>query len=252
VYSNLLRALDAVQGVDTITMATPLSDLFPSNSLELFTRPNADFTYALEKNSSGTPVNSALDGNVQVSNYIAQLPVYPIQAWSFRLFLGVNELTVQPGIRPGYAQVFGGNLSVDLNYPSTVSILTGQVSLWIKGVPGDLSMKLIPTGGYSSEKFVNIYVGYSGNTTLAKRREIRSAVRAYGDGVAVGAPIYGQQVPGVLGSNSNLTQVIAAVSGVTGVSRVALDTPGNTDKLINTIETELLRIGDVVLNNEVD
>ncbi len=252
IYSNLLRALDAVVGVDTITMATPTADLLPANSLELFTRPNASFTYALDKNSNGTPVISSVDGGVQISNYTAQMPVYPIQAWSFRLFLGINELTVQPGILPGFAQIFGSNLSSDLNFPSTVNLLTGVVSLWIKGVPGDLTMELIPVTGYSTEKFVNIYVGYTGDTSQSKRRAIRSAVRAYGDGVAVGAPVYGQQVPGIIGSASNITNVIAAISGVTSVNRVALDTPGSTDKVVNTVETQLLRIGDVVLNNEID
>jgi hypothetical protein len=250
-YSNLVRLLDEVYGVDTITMATPTSDLFPSNSLELFTRPDANFSYDLAKNGVGNPVYSNLDG-VQISQYIAQLPVYPIEAWSVRLFLGVKELTIQPGILPGNAQVFGDNLSADLTYPSTINLLTGQVSLWIKGAPGDLSMKLIPIDGYATEKLVNIYVGYSGNTSQTKRREIRSAVRSYGDGLMVGAPIYGSEIAGIVGSKSNITQVIGAVDGVVSVNRVALDTPGNTSKMIATVETELLRIGDVILNNEVD
>lgn len=250
-YSNLVRLLDEVYGVDTITMATPTSDLFPSNSLELFTRPDANFSYDLAKNGVGNPVYSNLDG-VQISQYIAQLPVYPIEAWSIRLFLGVKELTIQPGILPGNAQVFGDNLSADLAYPSTINLLTGQVSLWIKGAPGDLSMKLIPIDGYATEKLVNIYVGYSGNTSQTKRREIRSAVRSYGDGLMVGAPIYGSEIAGIVGSKSNISQVIGAVDGVVSVNRVALDTPGNNSKMIATVETELLRIGDVILNNEVD
>lgn len=250
-YSNLVRLLDEVYGVDTITMATPTSDLFPSNSLELFTRPDANYSYDLAKNGVGNPVYSNLDG-VQISQYIAQLPVYPIKAWSVRLFLGVKELTIQPGILPGNAQVFGDNLSADLTYPSTINLLTGQVSLWIKGAPGDLSMKLIPIDGYATEKLVNIYVGYSGNTSQTKRREIRSAIRSFGDGLMVGAPIYGSEIAGIVGSKSNITQVIGAVDGVVSVNRVALDTPGNNSSMIATVETELLRIGDVILNNEVD
>lgn len=250
-YSNLVRLLDEVYGVDTITMATPTSDLFPSNSLELFTRPDANYSYDLAKNGVGNPVYSNLDG-VQISQYIAQLPVYPIKAWSVRLFLGVKELTIQPGILPGNAQVFGDNLSADLTYPSTINLLTGQVSLWIKGAPGDLSMKLIPIDGYATEKLVNIYVGYSGNTSQTKRREIRSAIRSFGDGLMVGAPLYGSEIAGIVGSKSNITQVIGAVDGVVSVNRVALDTPGNNSSMIATVETELLRIGDVILNNEVD
>ena len=250
-YSNLVRALDEVFGVDTLAMATPTSDLYPSNSLELFTRPDSNYSYALNKNGVGTPVYSSQDA-AMVTNYVAQLPVYPLDAWSVRLFLGTKELTVQPGIESGTAQVFGDNLSVDLGYPSTVSTLTGKVSLWIKGAPGDLSMKLSSIVGYATEKFVNVYVGYSGNTSQTKRREIRSAIRAYGDGVAVGSPIYASEIAGIVGSRSNLSRVIEAVEGVTSVNRVALDTPGSTDKVINAVETELLRIQDVILNSEVD
>jgi len=261
-YSNLVRALDEVYGVDTVNMATPTADLFPSNSLELFTRPDANFSYALDKNGSGTPVTSTVDGT-QVSLYIAQMPVYPIQAWSLRLFLGINELTVQPGVRAyvngaagyfsGYAQVFGEHLSEDVdNFPSTVNLLTGQIQLWIKGAPGDLSMKLIPITGYATEKIVNVFVGYQGDTSQTKRREIRSAIRGFGDGIAPGAPLYGQVINGVAGSAANITKLVSGVAGVTTVNRVALDTAGSTDKSLNTVETELLRIGDIILNNEVD
>jgi hypothetical protein len=250
-YSNLVRALDEVYGVDTVTMAAPTSDLFPSNSLELFTRPDANYAYALDKNGVGTPTFSAVDG-VVVSQYLAQLPVYPLQAWSLRLFLGVRELTIQPGILPGSAQLFGDNLSADLAFPSTVNLLTGSVTLFIKGAPGDLALKLVPVKGYATEKNINIYVGYSGNTSQTKRREIRSAIRSYGEGLAVGAPLYASQVSGIVGSKSNLTEVIRAISGVTAVNRVALDVPGNTEAVLNTVETELLRIKDVILNNDVD
>jgi hypothetical protein len=250
-YSNLVRALDEVYGVDTINMSTPTSDLYPSNSLELWTRPDQEFVYALSKQSVGTPVYSTYD-QVTVSQYSAQLVIYPISAWSVRLFLGIQELTVVPGIIPGTAQVFGDNLSGTLDYPSTINLLTGQITLWIKGVPGDLSMKLIPIVGYASDKTVNIYVGYTGDTSQSKRREIRSAIRAWGDGLQIGSPIYASEVSGIVGSKSNITEVIAAISGVVGVNRVALDTPGNTTKMLSAVETELLRIGDVILNNEVD
>ncbi len=252
IYSHLFDTITGVAGIDTLIMATPTSDLFPSNSLELFTPPDPNFSYALAKNGSGTPSFSAVD-NANVSLYTAQMPVFPIQAWSFSLLLGINPLTIVPGIEPGFAQVLGPGLSADLNnFPSTVNLLTGQINLYIIGAPGDLSMNLVPIVGYATDKFVNIYVGYGGDTSQSKRREIRSAIEAWGNGLAVGASLYGRSVPGIIGSASNITAVISAVGGVTSVNRVALDIPGNTAAVVSTVETELLRIGDVILNNEID
>lgn len=252
IYSRLFNTLSGVSGVDTLILATPTGDLFPANSLELFTPPDANFSYPLTKNGAGTPTSSPID-NATVSLYTAQMPVFPIQAWSFTLFLGINQLTIVPGILPGFAQVLGPGLSADVdNYPSTVNLLTGQINLYIIGAPGDLSMTLTPIVGYATDKFVNIYVGYSGDTSLAKRREIRSAIDAWGNGLAVGGSLYGQRVPGIVGSASNIKAIIEAISGITAVNRVALDTPGSTAAVVSTVETELLRIGDVILNNEID
>ena len=248
-YSNLVRDLDETYGVDTVTLATPTSDLFPASSLELFTRVDSNYSYSLTKIGVGTPVYSLTD-LATITEYSAQLPVYPLEAWSVRLFLGTKELTIQPGILPGTAQVFGENLSSDLSHLSYINVLTGQATLWIKGAPGDLSMEINPIGGYSSEVTVNVYAGYSGDVSQAKRNEIRAAVRSYGLGVAIGSPIYASEISGIVGSRSNITRVIAAVSGVTSVNRVALDTPGSTAKSINVVENELIRIGDVILNNE--
>lgn len=252
IYSHLFNTINSVAGIDTLIIATPTGDLFPANSLQLFTPPDPNFSYALTKNGTGTPSFSVVD-NANVSLYTAQMPVFPIQAWSFTLFLGINQLTVVSGIQPGFSQVLGPGLSTNINsFPSTVNLLTGQISLYIIGAPGDLSMKLVPIVGYATEKFVNIYVGYSGDTSQSKRREIRSAIEAWGNGLAVGASLYGRSVPGIVGSASNVTAVISAVSGVTSVNRVALDIPGNTASVVSTVETELLRIGDVILNNEID
>jgi hypothetical protein len=252
IYSHLFSTINSVTGIDTLILATPTGDLFPANSLQLFTPPDPNHSYALVKNGAGNPSASTVD-NANVSLYVAQMPVFPIQAWSFQLSLGIHPLTVVPGILPGTAQILGPGLSSDIdNFPSTVNLLTGQINLYIIGAPGDLAMTLIPIVGYATEKFVNIYVGYSGNTSQSKRREIRSAIEAWGNGLAVGASLYGQKVPGIIGSASNITAVIQAVGGVTAVNRVALDIPGNTSAMVSTVETELLRIGDVILNNEID
>jgi hypothetical protein len=133
--------------------------------------------------------------------------VSPIQAWSVRLFLGLNELTVVPGATPGFAELYGDDLSTSSEdepdsiklvdpessqgYKSTIDLLTGQVRLWLKGAPGDLTMKLNQIGGYSVERPINIYVGYTGDNSQTKRREIRAALRSWSDGIPVGGAIYG-------------------------------------------------------------
>lgn len=259
VYSDLVRSLDSVFGVDKVNMATPIRDLTPSSSIELFTPPQTDFVYTIDRNGVGVPVFSAADG-FNISLYEAQLPVFPLAAWSFRLLLGANELTVVPGLRSGEALLLGPNLSVnqtqdaDKNYiySSTVNMLTGKVQLWLVGAPGDLTMKLIPVTGYSSERVVNVYVGYEGDNTQTKRREIRAAVRAWGEGLTVGGTMFGVLVSGVTSSKSCIKEVVSAVAGVDKVNRVALDTPASTADRLTAIDNELLTLGNIVLNNQID
>lgn len=259
VYSDMVRSLDSVFGVDKLNMSTPIRDLMPSNSIELFTAPQADYAYPVERNGVGAPVYSAIDG-FSISLYEAQLPVFPLAAWSFRLFLGTNELTVVSGLKPGEALLLGQNLSVNLGqdaskaytYASTVNLLTGKVRLWLVGAPGALAMKLIPVTGYSAERVINVYVGYEGDTTQTKRREIRAAIRAWSEGLPVGGTMFGIPVSGVASSRSCLKEVVASVAGVDLVNRVALDTPASSADRLSAIDYELLTVGNVVLNNQSD
>lgn len=259
VYSDLVRSLDSAFGVDKVNMATPIRDLTPSSTIELFTPPQSDFVYSIERNGVGVPVFSAVD-SANISQYEAQLPVFPLSAWSFRLFLGTNELMVLPGLRPGDTLLLGNNLSVSqvqgadasYTYASTVNLLTGKAKLWIVGAPGDLTMKLIPVTGYSTERVVNVYVGYEGDNTQTKRREIRTAIRAWGDGLPVGGTMFGVPVAGVSGSRSCIKEVVRLISGVDSVNRVALDTPASSADRLTAIDYELLVLGNVVINNQID
>lgn len=266
IFSDLVRSLDEVYGVDSVNMATPIADLSPSNSTELFTVLSSDYEYALDRTGVGTPVNTADDS--ETSLYVAQLPVSPVQPWSIRLFLGTNELTIVPAATAGFAEIYGENLSAstedlpdDLKlvdpepsqkFKSTVNILTGQVRLWLKGAPGDLVMKLNQVGGYSSERTVSVFIGYTGDNTQTKRREIRASVRAWGNGLQVGGAIYGSETPGIRGSKSNITSVVENFGGVTAVTRVALESPANAAKRVLAQDYELLKLGNIVLNNQVD
>jgi len=258
IFSDLVASLDAVFGMDNFVMATPITDLYPSNTTELFTVPQDTFVYELDKTASGTPETDS--SGVQVSPYTVQLPIFPVQTWSFKLLLGVNEVSVMPYLYTGtdervlvqQARLMGENLSSDDNYVSKVNLLTGQATLWIKGAPGDLSMQLVTAQGYSAERAVNLYIGYSGDTSQTKRREIRAALQAWGQGLFIGGAIYAQRVEGISASVVSVTDMVEAIPGVDAVNRVALDTPANSQNRVVASDFEVLRLGLVVLNNQVD
>lgn len=258
-YSNLVRALDSAYGVDTVNMATPITDLTPSNSTELFTVPQDTFVYNISRQSGGS---QQVDGNgIATSLYTAQLPIFPMAAWSFRLFLGQDELTILPDAVSGYARLLGSNLSapalsasaaVNEAFMSKVNLLTGQVSLYLIGAPGDLTMKLVSVQGYSSERVVPVYIGYTGSNTQTTRREIRSALRAYSDGLQIGGSLYATSVPNIVASTVAVQDVVEGVNGVDTVTRVALDSPASTENRVTAADYEVLKIGNIFINNNVD
>lgn len=258
IYSDMVASLDAVFGMDNLVMATPITDLYPSNSTELFTVPQDTFVYSLDKTASGSPETD--NSGVQVSPYSVQLPIFPIQTWSFTMFLGINELSNLPFINLDaegrvlvqQARLMGENLSSDDNYVSSLNLLTGQATLWIKGAPGDLTMQLTTAQGYSAERVVNLFIGYSGDTSQTKRREIRAALQAWGQGLFIGGAIYADRVEGISASVVSVTDMVETIPGVDAVNRVALDTPANSQDRVVASDFELLRLGQIVLNNQVD
>jgi hypothetical protein len=249
-FSELTQVLNGVFGLSTFQIATPLTDLIAPDSTTLFTPPQDDFVYDIMRNGFGSPSTDSL-GN-QVSPYTAQLPIFPLQAWAFPLFLGTNQLTVVPYVASGQARVFGTNITTDDDFPSVVNLLTGQITLWLIGAPGDLTMQLTTAQGYSSERVVNVYIGYQGDNTATERQQIRAALRAWSNGLAIGGAIYAARATGVLPSNVSVTDVVQAVPSVDFVTRVALDTPANVANVITAADFELLRLGNIVLNNNVD
>ena len=249
-FSDLMLTLEGVFGLSTFNVATPLSDLIAPNSTTLFTSPQDTFVYDIMRNGAGNPQTDA-SGN-QVSPYTAQLPIFPLQAWAFELFLGTNQLTVVPYVASGQARVFGTNITADDNFPSVVNLLTGQVTLWLIGAPGDLTMQLITAQGYSALRVVNVYIGYLGDNTATERQQIRAALRAWSNGLAIGGTVYAARAPGVLASNVSITDVVEAVTSVDYVTRVALDTPANVANTITAADFELLRLGAIICNNQTD
>jgi hypothetical protein len=258
IYSDIVAQLDAVFGVDNFVMATPITDLFPANTTELFTVPDDSFVYTLDKTAAGSPVVDST--GAAISPYTIQLPIFPVQPWSITLTLGVNTVSLMPYVYTDVnnrvlvqqARLIGENLSTDDNYVSVLNLLTGQMSLWIKGAPGDLAMELVTAQGYSAERTVNLYIGYDGDTSQTKRREIRAALQAWGQGLSIGGSIYAERLEGISASTVSVTDIVEAIPGVDGVNRVALDTPASSQSRVTASDFELLRLGQIVLNNQVD
>jgi hypothetical protein len=256
ILSNLISDLNSVTGVDSLTIATPQTDLYPSNSLELFTSPQSGYSYLLDKQSNGSVTTDSATLNV----YNVQFPVYPLQAWSFTLTLGGNDLSVMPYIGQDsagnllmqQARIIGNNISDNADYPSTLNLLTGQATLYIVGAPGDLTLQLIAVNGYSAVKNIKLYIGYKGDVSQAKRREIRAALKTWGQGFGIGGTIYASPISGISASVVNVQDILATIPGVDSVNRVALDKPSASDLKITAADYELLQIGDIILNNNVD
>lgn len=241
IFSDFVRAIDEIPSVDTLNVATPTADLYPSNQNELFTPPDDTYEYELALRSSSTEEN----------RYTATLPVFPLTPWSFQLFMGGVKLEVLPGLTPGFAKISGGNLSTD--FESTVDLLSGGVDLAVTGVPGTLTMKLNTAVGYARERGVSIYIGYRADgDSQIKRRQIRAALKTWINGFAPGASIFASKQQNVPASTSNVTDVVLAVEGVIEVTRVSFDTASNPATRVDLNQTEIALFNNVYLNNLID
>lgn len=266
VYSDMVSLIDSTPGIDKIDIASPSGDILPYNSTELFTIPDDSFSYPISKYGVGNSIETLDEGNIEL--YIGQIPLFPLQPWSLSLFLDDEELTILPGLLPGTADIYGESLTTTSHlydssvsvfdtdpkhkFRSTINLLTGSLRLWVKGVAGDLSMKLKTVHGYSRTQGIDVFIGYSGDNSIEKRREIRIALKEYSKGLGVGNPIYGKEVNGITASKSNISSIISEISGVANVNRVALSTPNSVDPRILTTPLTLLYIKNIVINNEID
>jgi hypothetical protein len=234
-------------------MATPIANLSPSGPNELFTTIQDDFIYSIDRIYAGVVATSPLDENAALTIYTAQIPVSPVAPWSVKMYVGSTELAVIPDTQPGFARLYReGILSVSDQYRSTINLLTGLVTLYVVGSPSDMTMRLVSLQGYDQEKVTDIYIGYVGVNSQAKRREIRNALRTWLNGFGVGSALYASEVTGVVQSKANITDVVANVSDVTSVSRVSIGTPGNTSLKLTAGITEIIRPGNIVINNSID
>lgn len=244
IYSDMVRWLDETTGVDSIQMATPISDVQSSNPTELLTVPDDSYSYPLEF------IENSTDGSY--TEYKFQLPVYPVQAWAFALQLGGIDLLVVPHTTAGYARVLGTN--VLSNKVSTINMLTGQGYIWLNGTGAAqaLTMKLTTAQGIERQRAINLYIGYTGENSQSKRREIRAALRAWNEGQGIGGSLFAAEITNISASVSNVTAVVEAITGTGTVTRVALDSPTSSETRVVASQYELIKLGVVTINSSGD
>ena len=235
IYSDLFTEIMAVPGIANMVVATPTGDLDPPSEDSLFIPPSESSSYGVNLISAG------------VNSYTAQSPAVPLQAWAFTATLGGQALSIVPDVQPGFADLTGINL--DPTNLSQVNLLTGAITLNTLGPPGDFIITLIPASGYELEHNCDVYAGYIGDQSQTQRQAMRSALRAWANGLAVGASLFAQQVQGIQASATNVYAVLAAVAGVDSVTRVSLDSASNPAQRIDVGEFELIKIRNIYLNN---
>lgn len=141
---------------------------------------------------------------------------------------------------------------------SYVDLFSGKLVISFKGDARDVTMSLITVQGYDTERSVNVYVGYTGDNSIVKRREIRNTLRNWASGFQVGSSLFAAPIRGSDGtvilatSQSNVTDVVMSVTGVTGVNRVSLDSPSNAAVRMDASTTELIKLGSIALNGLLD
>jgi hypothetical protein len=142
---------------------------------------------------------------------------------------------------------------------SYVDLYTGKLTISFKAAARSVvKVKLITAQGYETDRTINLYIGYSGENSLTKRRAIRTAIRSWANGFKIGGSIFAAAIRGTTGdvilaaSKSNVSDVVLSTQGITGVNRVALDSPSNSAIRIDAAATELLKVGVISLNGLTD
>lgn len=240
VYSQLVLALAAVPGVLAVTVAVPDEDVRPATDATVFSPPEARPFYAIGVTSIGGGA------------YTGQTPSAPLTAWGIRARLNGEVLTVTPDTVPGFARLTGTALSEEVDEVSTINLQTGLISFYTTGPVSTFELGFVSVQGYNRDRVVDLYAGYTGDISLAKRREIRAALRAWAAGIPVAAPLFADEVPGAPTSVVSARAVVEAVEGVSEVTRVAFDAPTNLSPRLDVGEFELASVRNIFLNNFQD
>jgi hypothetical protein len=141
---------------------------------------------------------------------------------------------------------------------SYVDLNSGRLVVSFKSDARTVTFNLTTVNGYDVERTVNLFVYYSGDNSLNKRREIRAAIRSWASGLKIGDALFSSAIRGTSGniilsaSRSNVTDVVLSVPGVLKVNQVQLDSQSNSALRLDAASTELLKIGSISVNNFLD
>jgi len=286
IYSDFVRSIDSVYGVNSVAFAHPVRDLQPDTPNEIFTSPSGTFEYDIPM--------SVVTG----TKYVGQSRVFPLSAWSLSAQINGTEHTVIADVEAGYARILGASIvpyiygtveEFSATPPASVSegtyfyvkdisslyrrtgsnwvaqsdpnavgfsridLRTGAVEVSSTGIIGSMSIKINPIQGYNKDRFVNIYVGYKANSdSQSKRREIRGAVRDALEGIGISGTLFAKRIAGLDASTFNITDIVMRIDGVTEVTRVAIETPSNAADRLEANDFELIRPQGIILNNYLD
>lgn len=232
-YASIVTAVDSVPGVGISQVAVPAGDVAPAGDTAVFSAPAESSSYEVELTS------------VSAGKFTGSLPFTPRYAWTIDATLGGNRLSVSPDVEPGYARMSGSALSTD--NISRVNLATGLVELYSSGAVARFIIELTSIQGYDQVRSFDAFVDYSGDSSLSKRREIRSALRAWASGLAVGQTVFASG-----GQGASMEDVVEAQSGVLPNSAVVrIGAPGGAVR-DDPLSSQLPSLRRVVVNGYTD
>lgn len=249
--NEIIDTLSALNGVDQFTLVTPVSDLTLDVSSERFSAPSSTETQDL------SVMSEEVSGSTRSLTY--QIPAYPLQPWSVRLYVetatGTAELKCLPSGTSGYAVVVpttANQLSAD--FPSRLNLRTGALELCYEEsiLPGDVSYRLVAVDAYDSNVNVDLWISYSGVDNASKRREIRARLRDWASGFASGSTLFLAKDDTVPVSVSNVESVINEISGIVSITHLSMMSPTSTTNRYDAGDGQLISLGKIYIQNKLD
>ena len=284
-FSDILGEVTGTVGVNSVNISTPSGDVSPSSSTQIFTPPVTaqaqsfdlvpDDANQLVGQCPVTPLQPwsgyfTLGGNV--------LTVLPSPINGHAIFVGpglasqrYGPISNRPTASASNANTFwydttgsqnymsnGTVWSVANGYGSGVDLSSGQIRISTTSSFSSASITLNLAQGYTSAITVPVYIGYTGNLSATTRNQIRNYLRSWTSGFGVGQSLFASIQLNSAGSvqldasRCNITDTVLSVPGVTSVNQVSLSSPGSSSNRLDVGPTQLVVLGDITLNGNVN
>lgn len=245
---EILSVIVKVNGVDQVSLITPTSDMAPATNKEMW----------ISSQTSGWQILDYMDSSANSdgsTTMVYQLPVCPVSCWS------INIRQESGGVSKSMLQLYPLDGSQAVIIPTStnglqsgrLNILTGKLTLTYSGsTVYDISYALTPVSSYSSVKYVDTWITYSGIINKSKRAEIRSSLQAWIHNFGPGYTLYSKQVDDQLASLSNVTSVVKGISGVDDVTSVSFESPQNSKISVTSTSSELIQLRHIFVSGTLD